>query len=115
MPEKRAIRAGHKLGEMEEYFLSQLTPGDTFLFGGEVLSLVTIEGLDALCVRATGDRPAIPSYNGGKFPLTTFLADRVRHMIHNPSRVTAAGQMVVHYLKRIQFSQLPSRELELRG
>ena len=82
--EKRAIRAGHKLGEMEEYFLSQLTPGDTFLFGGEVLSLVTIEGLDALCVRATGDRPAIPSYNGGKFPLTTFLADRVRHMIHNP-------------------------------
>jgi len=82
--EKRAIRAGFKLGEMEEYFLSQLTPGDTFLFGGEVLSLVTIEGLDALCIRASADRPAIPSYNGGKFPLTTFLADRVRHMIHNP-------------------------------
>ncbi|HPF23124.1 MAG TPA: ligase-associated DNA damage response DEXH box helicase [Hyphomonas sp.] len=82
--EKRSVRAGFKLGEMEEYFLSQLTPGDTFLFGGEVLSLVTIDGLDALCIRATGDRPAIPSYNGGKFPLTTFLADRVRHMIHNP-------------------------------
>jgi ATP-dependent Lhr-like helicase len=82
--EKRTIRAGFKLGEMEEYFLSQLTPGDTFLFGGEVLSLVTIEGLDALCIRASADRPAIPSYNGGKFPLTTFLADRVRHMIHNP-------------------------------
>lgn len=82
--EQRAVRAGHKLGEMEEYFLSQLTPGDTFLFGGEVLRLVGIEGLDALVVRATGDRPAIPSYNGGKFPLTTFLADRVRHMIHNP-------------------------------
>nr|WP_241765319.1 ligase-associated DNA damage response DEXH box helicase [Hyphomonas adhaerens] len=82
--EQRAVRAGYKLGEMEEYFLSQLTPGDTFLFGGEVLRLVGIEGLDALVVRATGDRPAIPSYNGGKFPLTTFLADRVRHMIHNP-------------------------------
>ena len=83
--EQRAVRAGHKLGEMEEYFLSQLTPGDTFLFGGEVLRLVGIEGLDALVLRATGDRPAIPSYNGGKFPLTTFLADRVRHMIHNPA------------------------------
>ena len=80
--EQRAVRAGHKLGEMEEYFLSQLTPGDTFLFGGEVLRLVGIEGLDALVVRATGDRPAIPSYNGGKFPLTTFLADRVR--AHDP-------------------------------
>ena len=84
--EQRSIRAGFKLGEMEEYFLSMLTPGDTFLFGGEVLRLVTIEGLDALCVRAVGDRPAIPSYNGGKFPLTTFLADRVRHMIHEPEQ-----------------------------
>jgi ATP-dependent helicase Lhr and Lhr-like helicase len=82
--EKRSVRAGHKLGEMEEYFLSMLTPGDTFLFGGEILRLVGIDGLDALVMRATGDRPAIPSYNGGKFPLTTFLADRVRHMIHNP-------------------------------
>ena len=32
--EKRSVRAGLKLGEMEEYFLSTLTPGDTFLFGG---------------------------------------------------------------------------------
>ena len=86
--EQRSIRAGHKLGEMEEYFLSQLTPGDTFLFGGEVLRLVTIEGLDALVVRASGERPAIPSYNGGKFPLTTFLADRVRKMIHDPDQWT---------------------------
>ena len=84
--EQRTVRAGHKLGEMEEYFLSMLTPGDTFLFGGEVLRLVGIDGLDALVVRATGDRPAIPSYNGGKFPLTTFLAERVRHMIHDPNQ-----------------------------
>lgn len=82
--EKRAIRAGRKLGEMEEYFLSLLTPGDTFLFGGEVLRLVGIDGMDALVVRAQSDKPAIPTYNGGKFPLTTFLADRVRKMIHNP-------------------------------
>ncbi len=27
--------------------------------------------------------PKIPSYNGGKFPLTTFLADRVRHILHD--------------------------------
>ncbi len=84
--EKRTVRAGFKLGEMEEYFLSTLTPGDTFLFGGEVLALVGIEGMDALVVKASSDRPAIPTYNGGKFPLTTFLADRVRHMIHDPAQ-----------------------------
>ena len=63
---------------MEEYFLSLLTPGDTFLFGGEILRLVAIDGMDALVMRAQSDWPAIPTYNGGKFPLTTFLADRVR-------------------------------------
>ncbi|MBK8197229.1 MAG: ligase-associated DNA damage response DEXH box helicase [Acidobacteria bacterium] len=84
--EKRAMRAGRKLGEMEEYFLSLLTPGDTFLFAGEVLRLVDIIGTDAMVVRAQSDSPAIPTYNGGKFPLTTFLADRVRKMIHDPEQ-----------------------------
>ncbi|MGE6698185.1 ligase-associated DNA damage response DEXH box helicase [Hyphomonas sp. NPDC076900] len=84
-PSNRIIRAGRKLGEMEEYFLSLLTPGDTFLFGGEILRLLGIDGMDALCARAQSDSPAIPTYNGGKFPLSTFLADRVRHMIHNPA------------------------------
>ena len=31
------MRPGRKLGEMEEYFFEMLTPGDTFLFAGEVL------------------------------------------------------------------------------
>ncbi len=84
--EQRALRAGRKLGEMEEYFLSLLTPGDTFLFGGEILRLIGIEGMDALVMRAQSDSPAIPTYNGGKFPLTTFLADRVRKMVHDPAQ-----------------------------
>jgi len=84
--EKRTVRAGRKLGEIEEYFISTLVPGDTFLFAGEVLRLIGVEGLDALAVRAVGEKPAIPSYNGGKFPLTTFLAERVRQMIHDPEQ-----------------------------
>jgi len=84
--EKRTVRAGRKLGEIEEYFISTLVPGDTFLFGGEVLRLIGVEGLDVLTVRAVGEKPAIPSYNGGKFPLTTFLAERVRQMIHDPAQ-----------------------------
>ncbi len=82
----RVMRAGQKLGEIEEYFISLLTPGDTFLFAGEVLRYISVENLDVLVTRASGETPAIPSYNGGKFPLTTFLADRVRQMIHDPDQ-----------------------------
>ena len=84
--EQRAVRAGRKLGEIEEYFISTLTPGDTFLFAGEILRFLGVSDLDVLVTRAKTDKPAIPSYNGGKFPLTTFLADRVRHMIHDPDQ-----------------------------
>lgn len=85
--EKRALRPGRKLGEIEEYFISTLIPGDTFLFAGEILRFLGVSELDALVMRAPGDSsPAIPSYNGGKFPLTTFLAERVRQMIHDPKQ-----------------------------
>lgn len=79
-----ALRAGRKLGEIEEYFVSTLTPGDTFLFAGEILRFLGVQDTDCLTMRAPGDTsPAIPSYNGGKFPLTQFLASRVRKMIHD--------------------------------
>ena len=82
-----AFRGGRKLGEIEEYFISTLTPGDTFLFAGEILRFLGVQDLDCLCLRAPGDqKPAIPSYNGGKFPLTEFLAGRVREMIHDPEQ-----------------------------
>lgn len=81
-----AVRAGRKLGEIEEYFIQTLTPGDTFLFAGEVLRLIAVEENDALVVSAQSDKPAIPSYMGGKFPLSTFLAARVREMIHDPKQ-----------------------------
>jgi ATP-dependent Lhr-like helicase len=80
---KSLMRPGRKLGEMEEYFFEMLTPGDTFLFAGEVLRFEGISDTDALVTRTMDNDPAIPSYNGGKFPLTTFLATRVRRILHD--------------------------------
>ncbi len=34
-----ARRGGRLLGEVEEYFIEMLAPGDTFVFGGEILAL----------------------------------------------------------------------------
>ena len=81
-----ALRAGRKLGEMEEYFFEMLTPGNTFLFGGEILKFEDIVEGDVLATRSSDTTPAIPSYAGGKFPLTTFLAARVRRILHDRDR-----------------------------
>ena len=79
-------RGGRVLGEIEEYFLETLSPGDTFLFGGEVLSLRGIVESEAIVSRASSDTPKVPSYAGGKFPLSTHLAARVRTMLADPSQ-----------------------------
>ncbi len=70
-----------KIGEMEENFLEQLSPGDCFLFGGQVWRFETITGLDALVTPAPGEEARTPSWGGSKFALSTYLAARVRRMI----------------------------------
>jgi ATP-dependent Lhr-like helicase len=77
-------RGGRVLGEIEEYFLETLAPGDTFLFGGEILALRGIVENEALVSRARSDTPKVPSYAGGKFPLSTYLAARVRRILSDP-------------------------------
>ena len=78
-------RGGRVLGEVEEYFAETMTPGDTFVFAGQVLRFEGITENEAVCSRAPpGTDPKIPSYAGGKFPLSTFLAARVRAMLANP-------------------------------
>jgi len=76
---------GRTLGQMEEYFIEQLAPGDTFVFAGEVLQFQGIHDDAAFVTRTNDPQAEIPSYNGGKFPLSTFLAQRVREMVSNPS------------------------------
>jgi ATP-dependent helicase Lhr and Lhr-like helicase len=81
---KRVVTGGRVLGELEEWFLSQMTIGDTFLFSGEVLRFEGLDEFGALASRAGGGHPMIPSYAGGKFPLSTYLAERVREMLADP-------------------------------
>ena len=80
----RVSRGGRVLGEIEEYFLETLAPRDTFLFGGEVLALQGIVENEAHVSRAHSDAPKVPSYAGGKFPLSTYLAERVRKLLASP-------------------------------
>ena len=74
---------GRKIGEAEEHYFEQMSPGDTFVFAGQVWAFQGISGLDALVTHATDRDPKIPSYGGSKFPLSTSLAVRVRAMIQD--------------------------------
>jgi ATP-dependent Lhr-like helicase len=102
---------GRKLGTMEEWFVEGLAPGDTFLFAGEVLRFEGVEGTDAFVTRAPGEDPRIPSWNGGKFPLTTYLAARVRALIHDEARWDALPLQLRDWLEaQREASIIPGRD-----
>jgi ATP-dependent Lhr-like helicase len=80
----KAMVGGRVLGELEEFFIEQLAPGDTFMFAGEVLRFEGLRETEAYVSRAHAREPMVPTYAGGKFPLSTHLADRVRRMLADP-------------------------------
>ncbi len=76
----RRNRGGKPLGEVEEAFAASLTPGDTFLIGGQV---VRYEGLREMVVevsREAGKKPKIATFSGTKFATSTQLSDRILRM-----------------------------------
>ncbi|MBZ6078607.1 ligase-associated DNA damage response DEXH box helicase [Microvirga puerhi] len=93
------VPRGKILGEIEEYFAETLTPGDTFLFAGEVLKFEGLAEDAVLVTRANpGTDPKIPSYEGGKFPLSTFLAARVREILADPFEWDRLPRQLTEYL-----------------
>jgi ATP-dependent Lhr-like helicase len=82
---KVKMKRGPVLGEVEEYFINTLTPGDTFIFGGRLLCFEGIRETWAEVTPATGGEPMVPAYEGGRLPLTTHLAERVRAMLEDSS------------------------------
>ncbi len=79
----KQLIGGRKVGEAEEWYFEQLTPGDTFVFAGQVWAFQGINGMDALVTHATDKDPKIPSWGGAQFPLGTSLAARVRAMVQD--------------------------------
>ncbi|MEO0484870.1 MAG: ligase-associated DNA damage response DEXH box helicase [Pseudomonadota bacterium] len=71
---------GRPLGEVEEGFAATLTPGDTFLIGGQI---VRYEGLREMTVEVTrraSDKPKIATFLGTKFATSTRLTHRILRM-----------------------------------
>jgi ATP-dependent helicase Lhr and Lhr-like helicase len=92
-------RGGRLLGEIEEYFIETMTPGDTFVFAGEVLRYEALVENEVYVSRATAEDPKVPSYEGGKFPLSTYLAARVRDLLADPSAWSGLPAQVREWLE----------------
>lgn len=76
---------GAALGEVEESFAATLTPGETFLIGGQIVRFVSLREMALEVVPAPGREPKIAVYSGTKFSTSTQLSDRILRMLEEPS------------------------------
>ncbi len=108
---KVKVRRGPVLGEVEEYFANSLVPGDTFMFAGQLLRFEGLRENTILCSRGgTGD-PKVPAYGGGRLPLSTHLADRVRAMLETPGNWGPLPEAVQEWLRLQRYrSVMPRRD-----
>jgi ATP-dependent Lhr-like helicase len=106
-------RGGRLLGEVEEYFIEMLSPGDTFVFAGEILKYEAIVEDQVYVSRSTAPDPKVPSYEGGKFPLSTYLAGRVRSLLGKPEAWRALPKQVREWLEIQQWRSLLPRPGDL--
>ena len=106
-------RGGRLLGEIEEYFIEGLVVGDTFVFGGEIVRYEALVEDQVYVSRANDKDAKVPAYAGGKFPLSTYLAERVRRLLDDRRAWGTLPEQVRDWLTlQRDFSRVPGvREL----
>lgn len=73
----RFIGGGY-IGMIEEYFISRLQAGDVFTLAGRTLEFVMIKEMTVLVRRSSAKRSLVPSWQGGRMPLSANLGIMLR-------------------------------------
>ncbi len=70
--------SGGYIGNIEEWFVSQLKPGDVFWFAGRSLELVRIKDMTVQVRRSNQTKGKVPSWQGSRMPLSSELSKFLR-------------------------------------
>lgn len=70
--------SGGFIGVIEEWFISRLTPGEVFTLAGRNLELVMIKDMTALVRKSNATKSIVPSWQGGRMPLSANLGRKLR-------------------------------------
>lgn len=74
--------SGGTLGTIEESFIASLRMGDTFAFAGRTVELVSIKENTAYVRRTKGKSGRVPSWMGGRMPLSSRLSEMLRQKLN---------------------------------
>jgi ATP-dependent Lhr-like helicase len=106
--------SGKNLGTIEEGFISRLKPGDTFSFAGKTLELILAKYMTAYVKKSKRKNSIVPSWLGGRMPLSSQLSQYLRYKI-NDSINGKADEIEIKTIQPIldlqsRWSKIPANE-----
>lgn len=78
--------SGGYIGVIEEWFVSKLSPGDVFSLAGKNLELISIQDMTVLVRKSNAKKSMVPSWMGGRMPMTANLGSQLRKKLSEASR-----------------------------
>ena len=69
---------GGYIGTVEEGFFTKMKPADVFWFGGRPLEIIKITAGEVLVKKAIKGKGSIPSWGGGRMPLSSSFSELLR-------------------------------------
>lgn len=109
------LKRGGTIGMTEESFIAKLNPGDNFWFSGRHLEFIRIKETTAYVKPATRKaQGVIPSWSGGRMPLSTELSDELKLQLEK----FVKGNEISEELKKLspllnlqnELSKIPERD-----
>ena len=85
----RFVTGGY-VGVIEEYFVSRMEPGDVFTLAGRVVEFVMIKEMTVLVRKSNAKKSRVPSWNGGRMPLSANLGMMLRRKLDEAAAIGEA-------------------------
>ena len=98
------------IGEIEEGFAATLTPGDTFLIGGQIVRYDGLRELTVVVTRDAAKKPKIATFMGTKFATSTQLQARILRKLQQDRWDELPDHTAEWLTLQRQFSKMPEAD-----
>jgi ATP-dependent Lhr-like helicase len=90
---------GGLIGHVEESFIASIREGDAFWFAGQGFELLRVKELTAYVKKSTAKNGKIPSYQGGRLPLSSRMSDMLRRKLTEAADLSTDAEVELRYIQ----------------
>jgi ATP-dependent Lhr-like helicase len=102
---------GRRLGKIEEWFVSKLSKGEVFLFGGQYYKIFQMKDMEVIVKKSKAKKGKIVSWMGGRMGFSSYMSELLRAELYDLNKSLLSNtENPLNYLtkKQLEFSAIPN-------